>query len=90
MLKENCHNLLKRYDDIVKNTKGELIPIRNDLINTGAIYYEDTGIYRESLILKKIQYLIDDNIIRIWKDDILNSNNMDILMIDNEKSGKIK
>lgn len=86
LLEEKCPYLLGSYDFNVKNTKKELIPIRNDLMQSKKIHYEDTGIYRESRIIKKIQYLIDDNIIRIWKDEILDDDSPDILMLDEGKS----
>lgn len=31
----------------------------------------DTEIYKESRIMKSIQYIFDENIIRVWKDEIL-------------------
>lgn len=86
LLKEKCPNLLKKYDSNIKDTRTDLIPIKNDLMKSGKTYYEDTRIYHESRILKKIQYLIDDNIIRIWKDNILNNDNIDILMLDTGKT----
>ena len=86
LLKENCPYLLEKYNSNIENTRTDLIPIKNDLMKSEKTYYEDTRIYRESRILKKIQFLMEDDIIRIWKDNILNSKNIDILMLDTGKT----
>lgn len=85
LLEEKCSYLLESYDNIAENPKKDLIPVRNDLIKSKKTYYDDTGIYRESRILKNVQYLIDENIIRIWKDEILDGKRIDTLVIGSGK-----
>jgi len=67
--------------------KNSVIPIKNDEIKRHDFeYYEDTAIYRESKIMKSLQYLLNDNIIRIWSDDFINNHgNLETLLIENKK-----
>lgn len=76
LLSNHCPNLLEN----INNSKNELVVMKNELIPTGGEFYEDTKIYRESRIMKKIQYLIDDNIIRIWNDNLLDEKEIKLLM----------
>ena len=68
LLTSQHHPLLKNLNTDDKN---ELIILKNELIPNEGSFYEDTRMYKESRIMKKIQYLIDDNIIRIWNDNLL-------------------
>jgi predicted phosphodiesterase len=76
LLSNHCPNLLEN----LKNDKNELVEMRNELIPSGGEFYEDTRIYRESKIMKRIQYLIDDNIIRIWNDNLLEEKEIKLLI----------
>lgn len=76
LLSRHCHKILEKMN----SNKNELIAMKNELIPSGGEFCEDTKIYRESRIMKKIQYLIDDNIIRIWNDNLLEEKEIRLLM----------
>ncbi len=71
LIEHSCPYFLERYNSINSQKDYNLITQKNELIEADGMFYEDTRMYRESRILKKIQYLIDDDIIRIWNDAIL-------------------
>ena len=77
LLTKNCPKMLEN----IKNSKdNNLIKMKNELIPKGGQFYEDTGIYKESRIMKRIQYLVDDNIIRIWNDNLLDEKEIKLLI----------
>lgn len=76
LLSNHCPKMLESMN----SNKNELAVMKNELIPSGGEIYEDTKIYRESRIMKKIQYLIDDNIIRIWSDNLLEEKEIKLLM----------
>lgn len=71
LIEHSCPYFLERYNSVNSRENNKLVIKKNDLIVADGMFYEDTRMYRESRILKKIQYLIDDDIIRIWNDAIL-------------------
>ena len=77
LLSIHCPKLLK---NIETNNKNEIMVMKNELIPKGGEFYEDTRIYKESRIMKRIQYLIDDNIIRIWNDNLLEEKEIKLLL----------
>ena len=79
LLKENCPKLLKKYEQNNKNNQGLQI-INNGITNKNKIYSSDTRMYKESRILKRIQLLLEDNIIKIWRDSILTNENIDNIL----------
>ncbi len=76
LLSNHCHKMLENMN----SNKNELVVKKNELIPSGGEFYEDTKIYRESRIMKKIQYLIDDNIIRVWNDNLLEEKEIKLLI----------
>lgn len=76
LLINHCPLLLKNIDN---SPKKELVVMKNELIPQGGEFYENTRIYKESRIMKQIQYLIDDDIIRIWNEDILKDKKIKLL-----------
>ena len=76
LLSNHCPKMLENMN----SNKNELVVNKNELIPSGGDFYEDTKIYRESRIMKKIQYLIDDNIIRVWNDNLLEEKEIKLLM----------
>ena len=76
LLLNHCPKMLENMN----SNKNELVVNKNELIPSGGDFYEDTKIYRESRIMKKIQYLIDDNIIRVWNDNLLEEKEIKLLM----------
>ncbi len=77
LLSIHCPKLLRNIETTSKN---ELITMKNELISNGGDFNEDTRIYKESRIMKKIQFLIDDNIIRIWNDNLLEEKEIKLLI----------
>ena len=76
LLSNHCPKMLENMN----SNKNELVVMKNELIPSGGAIYEDTKIYRESRIMKKIQYLIDDNIIRVWNDNLLEEKEIKLLI----------
>ena len=76
LLSNHCPKMLENMN----SNKNELVAMKNELIPSGGGVYEDTKIYRESRIMKKIQYLIDDNIIRVWNDNLLEEKEIKLLI----------
>ena len=76
LLSNHCPKMLENMN----SNKNELVVMKNELIPSGGEFYEDTKIYRESRIMKKIQYLIDDNIIRVWNDNLLEEKEIKLLI----------
>lgn len=76
LLSNHCPKMLENMN----SNKNELVAMKNELIPSGGGFYEDTKIYRESRIMKKIQHLIDDNIIRVWNDNLLEEKEIKLLI----------
>lgn len=76
LLSNHCPKILENMN----SNKNELVVMKNELISSGGEFYEDTKIYRESRMMKKIQYLIDDNIIRVWNDNLLEEKEIKLLI----------
>ena len=76
LLSNHCPKMLENMN----SNKNELVVMKNELIPSGGEFYEDTKIYRESRMMKKIQYLIDDNIIRVWNDNLLEEKEIKLLI----------
>ena len=76
LLSNHCPKMLENMN----SNKNELVVMKNELIPSGGEFYEDTKIYIESRMMKKIQYLIDDNIIRVWNDNLLEEKEIKLLI----------
>ena len=76
LLSNHCPKMLENMN----SNKNKLVVMKNELIPSGGEFYEDTKIYRESRMMKKIQYLIDDNIIRVWNDNLLEEKEIKLLI----------
>ena len=76
LLSNHCPKMLENMN----SNKNELVVMKNELIPSGGEFYEHTKIYRESRIMKKIQYLIDDNIIRVWNNNLLEEKEIKLLI----------
>lgn len=73
LLIEHRKDLYKNY---LKCSEGNQLLKANDKNNESkeeSLLIEDTGIYYESRIIKKIQYLINDNVVRIWNDQLIDA-----------------
>ena len=100
---QNIHKLLIReeawlYDRFISCSDNKELPILSGLLyekqQLNQLDYEyDTGkeIYSVSLIIKKIQFIFDKNVIRIWDDSILNNEpKLDTLFITEKRSHSTK
>ena len=76
MLEYNCPEIFEKYKAILndKNQTNNLI-IYNNKNSNETIFVSSTEIYKNSNIMKTIQYLIVNNIIRIWNDDLISKRN---------------
>ncbi len=69
LLQCHCPDIYLNYKNNVKN---EIVISNNSqLTNYNFELFEDTNIYKPSKTMKSIQYLLNDNVIRIWNDEIL-------------------
>ena len=76
LLQNQCPKLLENINSTQSN---ELALYKNELIPNEGVFVEDTRMYKESRIIRRIQYLIDDNIIRVWNDDFINNDDIKLL-----------
>jgi len=77
LLKYNCKTLYNKYLSLSNkdNQKNAIILRNNNEIESDKkVFVEDTEIYRVSRIIKSFQYLTNKNVIRIWSDNLLESN----------------
>lgn len=73
LLKENRPDLFNNYQKLLKG--GTKIALLSGEVGDNEVYeYSSTGIYSPSLIMKKIQYLFTNNVIRIWDESVFNDN----------------
>ena len=75
LISNHCPDLIDNY-----NKSNSLVSINNSVIPLNGEYYEDTKMYKESRIMRKIQYFIDDNIIRLWNDNLLEDKDIRLLI----------
>lgn len=72
LLKEKKPTLLSSYVDLEKsNSDNNILVIRNNTLSDSAVLDTDRSIYRTSKIVKTIQYLLFQDIVRDWNDKIL-------------------
>lgn len=73
LLIEHRKDLYKNYFKC--NEENQLLKANNKNLKSieEAFLVEDTGIYYESRIMKKLQYLINDNVVRIWDDQLIDT-----------------
>lgn len=76
LLQNQCPKLLENINSTQSN---ELALYKNELIPNEGVFVEDTRMYKESRIIRRIQYLIDDNIIRVWNDNLINNDDIKLL-----------
>lgn len=76
LLKEHCPELKNAY---LSSQKSGMLPLLSDLSiksktelsEISEQYFPDTDIYEPSKKLRAIQYMLEQNIIRLWYDDLL-------------------
>ncbi len=86
LLHDNCKELYARYEALVKIGDDALLPVvcSPKQGNTELWQYvPETDMYKSSLIIKKLQYITDKSIIRIWNDALLKYENMERLSDNN-------
>lgn len=72
LLDEKKPTLLSSYVDLGKsNSDNNILDIRNNTLSDSAVLDTDRSIYRASKIVKTIQYLLFQDIVRDWNDKIL-------------------
>lgn len=50
----------------------------------------DTTMYEPSRIMRSIQYVFDQNVVRIWNDEVLSIANVDVSSLSNKTSRFLK
>lgn len=72
LLDEKKPTLLSSYVDLRKSSSdNNILDIRNNTLSDSAVLDTDRSIYRASKIVKTIQYLLFQDIVRDWNDKIL-------------------
>jgi len=77
LLLEHRPDLYKKYQQVVNRIeKNELVYITDTKAGLTNItrLVTDTHIYRPSRIIKELQYLTNDNVVRVWYDQLINDN----------------
>lgn len=72
MLSNNCPELYLNYKKMINDKNEIMIRNNNEIKLSDFEHYENTDIYKTSRIMKALQYLVDDDIIRIWNDNLIN------------------
>jgi len=75
LLSERCPKLYENYMKLLKEeTTAITIFNSTGLEESNEVYYvEETDIYRPSRTIRKLQYITENNIIRLWDDNFLKS-----------------
>ena len=80
LLKEQSDELYSNYSALIKSGDDVFLPVQCSP-KEGNIelsqYVPETDMYKTSLIIKKLQYITDKNIIRIWYDQLLDYENIE-------------
>lgn len=86
MLINHCPNVYVTYKKMKEEKNNIIVKENNSIKLFDFEYYQDTFIYRESRIIKNLQYLINDNIIRMWNDNLIsNKETFETILIEDKK-----
>jgi hypothetical protein len=78
LLESKCPDIYTNYKRLRDQSK-ELVQMADiDVLSSEDTFAHDTAQYRPSLLIKRIQYLTENNVIRIWSDDLLLKHNQQI------------
>lgn len=69
LLYDKAPTLLPDYNELQKSGKLQIL----NKVNCNFQYFPDTSVYNPSNKLRAIQYMFDNNVIRTWYDDLINS-----------------
>lgn len=85
LLKEKKPSLLSGYVEWQKvNPDKNMLVVQNTVLTNQAVLVADKNIYKASRIVKTIQYLLFQNIVREWNDKILYIDNRENMFIELE------
>ena len=68
LIKAQCPNLYINYKQLSRK-RNELILTKSNVNDTTILYH--TSFYQQSKVVKKMQYITNNNIIRFWNDEVL-------------------
>lgn len=73
LLLKHRKDLYKSYIDCSENNNAlSIYEDSQELLDAGT-YVSDTDMYHESRIMKALQYLTNDNIVRVWYDQLIDT-----------------
>lgn len=74
LLEERLPQLYANYKGLIGNSTS-LVAVSNiDISHSEATHVLDTTQYKPSNLIKRLQYITEDNVIRIWSDDFISNN----------------
>lgn len=89
LLANHCQNLYLNYKKLNQEKHNIISKGNNEIKIYDFEHYESTAIYRESRVMKALQYLLNDNIIRFWNDDLIsNKDTLENFLIENKSDEK--
>jgi hypothetical protein len=71
LLVDHAPNLLSNYQALISSKKALVLAAPSS--PSDAYHTEDNSIYAFSRIMEKINYLLWDNVLRVWDEDLLNA-----------------
>lgn len=87
LLKKKRPDLYSNYEKLIQNNVGDTVMF-NKSMNTDSIemaeYVTETYMYEPSRIFKAVQYLVDNNVIRIWNESVVADYQDDSVDLENK------
>lgn len=74
LLDNKLPGLYDAYKKLIETSKGIVEIVNNDNSFSDEKHIYDTSQYKPSTIIKRIQFLTENNVIRIWNDEIVQNN----------------
>lgn len=72
LLIDQCPILYQNYEKLISNSKNAIINSSADIQTTQNLIF-GTAQYKPSRLIKSLQYVTENNVIRIWSDDFISS-----------------
>jgi calcineurin-like phosphoesterase family protein len=70
LLKARLPRLYRKYQTLLKADSDSALATSDDIISSSSVKYISTDIYKASRIMKKLQALLNKNVIRMWDEKI--------------------
>ena len=75
------YNRQDLYRNLLNNNSNSyFLPLKNEIISKNTVLIKDTDMYKASRIIRSLQYTTNNNVVRLWNDNLL-----DTISIENGK-----